>query len=260
MDMRSLSIDIETFSSADLAKSGVYRYSELSDFDVILFSYSINHGPVIYKGNIFSGHIFCAECGSVYTPRVWNSNTKYRKTVWQCIGEIQKKKGCATERLTDEEIKSLAVKALNIVASSKTALVKTAMSIAREVYDNSALEAEAVLARREMEEAASLANDAVRENAASAIDQDEYERRYNAIIQRYMAAKNRLVAAEGGIASNNSALAGIRRYVEDVERMPDVVDSFDPEMFTSLIECMKVRSGESVTVRFMDGREVEVGL
>ena len=32
--MKNLSIDIETFSSADLAKSGVYKYAEAPDFEV----------------------------------------------------------------------------------------------------------------------------------------------------------------------------------------------------------------------------------
>lgn len=41
--MRSISIDIETFSSVDLAKSGVYRYSESADFEVLLFGYSIDN-------------------------------------------------------------------------------------------------------------------------------------------------------------------------------------------------------------------------
>ena len=44
--IRSLSIDIETFSSEDLVKSGVYRYAEAPDFRVLLFGYSINDGPV----------------------------------------------------------------------------------------------------------------------------------------------------------------------------------------------------------------------
>lgn len=45
--MKTLSIDIETFSSINLLKSGVYRYSESDDFEILLFSYSIDNGPVI---------------------------------------------------------------------------------------------------------------------------------------------------------------------------------------------------------------------
>ncbi|WP_340083791.1 DNA polymerase [Siminovitchia sp. FSL H7-0308] len=44
--MRTLNIDIETYSSVDLAKSGVYRYVEAEDFEVMLFAYSVDGGPV----------------------------------------------------------------------------------------------------------------------------------------------------------------------------------------------------------------------
>jgi len=44
--MKRLIFDIETFSNVDLAKSGVYRYCEASDFEVLLFAYSIDGGEV----------------------------------------------------------------------------------------------------------------------------------------------------------------------------------------------------------------------
>ena len=44
--MKVLEIDLETKSSADLRKTGVYRYAEDPDFDVLLFGYSADDGPV----------------------------------------------------------------------------------------------------------------------------------------------------------------------------------------------------------------------
>ena len=44
--MRNLSIDIETYSGANLSKCGVYRYSEESDFTVLLFGYSVDGSDV----------------------------------------------------------------------------------------------------------------------------------------------------------------------------------------------------------------------
>lgn len=44
--MKAISIDIETFSSVNLSKSGVYRYAEGDDFEVLLFGYSIDGGEV----------------------------------------------------------------------------------------------------------------------------------------------------------------------------------------------------------------------
>ena len=44
--MDTLSIDIETYSSANLNKTGVYRYAGETDFEILLLSYSLNGGPV----------------------------------------------------------------------------------------------------------------------------------------------------------------------------------------------------------------------
>ena len=44
--MKTLSIDIETYSSVNLAKSGVYRYAASPDFEILLFGYSVDGAPV----------------------------------------------------------------------------------------------------------------------------------------------------------------------------------------------------------------------
>ena len=44
--MKHISLDIETYSSVDLSKSSVYRYSEAPDFEILLFGYSLDDAPV----------------------------------------------------------------------------------------------------------------------------------------------------------------------------------------------------------------------
>lgn len=44
--MKTLSIDIETFSDVQLPKTGVYRYCESPNFEILLFAYSVDAGPV----------------------------------------------------------------------------------------------------------------------------------------------------------------------------------------------------------------------
>ena len=44
--MRTLSIDIETYSGYDLSKCGVYKYAESPDFEILLFGYSVDDGEV----------------------------------------------------------------------------------------------------------------------------------------------------------------------------------------------------------------------
>ena len=46
MEIRSLSLDLETRSSVDISKAGAYRYTESPDFDILLFGVSVNGNPV----------------------------------------------------------------------------------------------------------------------------------------------------------------------------------------------------------------------
>ena len=44
--MKNLIIDIETYSSEDISKCGVYKYVEANDFEILLFGYSVDFGEV----------------------------------------------------------------------------------------------------------------------------------------------------------------------------------------------------------------------
>ena len=44
--MKSICLDLETFSSVDITKSGVYRYAESPDFEILLFACSVDGQPV----------------------------------------------------------------------------------------------------------------------------------------------------------------------------------------------------------------------
>lgn len=45
--MTNIEIDIETYSDVDLQKSGVYKYSESENFELLLFGYSVDGGEVV---------------------------------------------------------------------------------------------------------------------------------------------------------------------------------------------------------------------
>ena len=45
-DIKSLSIDLETYSDIDLSKCGGYKYTESDNFEILLFAYSVNHEEV----------------------------------------------------------------------------------------------------------------------------------------------------------------------------------------------------------------------
>jgi len=76
--MKSLSIDIETFSSVNLGKSGVYRYVEAPDFEILLFGYSVDGGAVqvidLACGEKIPGNVITALTDETVTKWAFNAN------------------------------------------------------------------------------------------------------------------------------------------------------------------------------------------
>ena len=76
--MKRLSIDLETYSSVDLGKSGVYKYAESEDFEILLFAYSIDDGGVevidLANGEIIPEEILSALSNESIEKWAFNAN------------------------------------------------------------------------------------------------------------------------------------------------------------------------------------------
>ena len=73
--MNNLEIDIETYSSIDLMKCGVYKYSEAEDFEIFLFGYSIDGSDV---------QVIDLACGEEI-PEDILSQIHYELIVWRIL-------------------------------------------------------------------------------------------------------------------------------------------------------------------------------
>ena len=77
-NMERLNIDIETYSEADLTKSGVYKYVDKSSgFEVLLFGYSVDGGPVtvidLARGEVIPEEIKAALTDSSVLKYAFNA-------------------------------------------------------------------------------------------------------------------------------------------------------------------------------------------
>ena len=94
--MKKLSIDLETYSSVDLGKSGVYKYAESEDFEILLFAYSIDDGEVkvidLASGEIIPEEILAALSDESIEKWAFNANFE-RVCLSKFLGERLKPQG-----------------------------------------------------------------------------------------------------------------------------------------------------------------------
>ena len=92
--------------------------------------------------HIFSGKIKCGECGSWYGSKVWHSNSKYRRMVWQCNHKFNKDEKCKTPHLDEETIKTFFISAVNKLLSEKEEIFENFQLLKDTVFDTTDLEKE----------------------------------------------------------------------------------------------------------------------
>lgn len=76
--MKSLSLDLETYSDLNLAKCGVYKYAESPAFEILLFGYAVDGGPVqvvdLAQGESIPEEILDALTDDTVTRWAFNAN------------------------------------------------------------------------------------------------------------------------------------------------------------------------------------------
>ncbi len=79
--MQYLSIDIETYSSVNLQKAGVYKYAESPDFEILLFGYSVDGGAV---------HVIDLACGEKIPAEIVDALSDESVTKWAFNAQFER--------------------------------------------------------------------------------------------------------------------------------------------------------------------------
>ena len=82
-----LSIDLETYSSVPIGKSGAYKYVQSPDFEILLFAYSVDDGPVeivdMAQGEFLPDWLYKAVESPEYIKHAYNAAFE-----WYCLSKF----------------------------------------------------------------------------------------------------------------------------------------------------------------------------
>ena len=104
--MENLSVDLETFSSVDLKKCGVYKYAESDDFEILLFGYSVDGSEVkvvdLAQGETIPEVVLSALTDETVTK--WAFNAQFERV---CLSRYLRDKGINVNPSQTEKSESL---------------------------------------------------------------------------------------------------------------------------------------------------------
>ena len=212
-----------------------------------------------YKGNIFSGRIICADCGSAFAPKVWHSKDKYKRTIWQCCDKFKGDK-CTTPHLTEDKIKDAVIKAVNSILPERSLIIRTIESTVNEVFSTAELESRRESIEIELSGISTMIESLIKNNASELQDQNAYLLQYGKLSEQFKAKKNDIEDIDVAIAERIATKANIRKFVEELRRQPEIIAEFSDELFTILVERITVKSKSEITVEFKDGSGRKVSI
>ena len=103
--------------------------------------------------------------------------------------------------------------------------------------------------------ASDLIQKCIYENAHVALDQTEYQKRYDSLTARFDTAKARLEEIENAIADKKSRRAAIEAFLDTLAQA-DLMEKFDPALWCGLVDFVTVYAKDDVRFTFKDGQGV----
>ena len=208
-------------------------------------------------GSIFASRIVCGDCGAFYGPKVWHSNSKYRRVIWQCNEKFNGEKKCATPHLREEDIKARFLAAFNKLLDGKDTLLEDCRLMQTALTDCSVIDAELDGLLREIEVVTELTQRCIQENAQSAQSQEEYTERYNGYVARYEKAKARADALQEQKKQRQAKADAIGGFMFELSERGDAITEFDDRLWLAVVEKATAYHDGRLVFTFQNGIEVE---
>ncbi len=210
------------------------------------------------SGSIFSCRLVCGDCGEFFGPKVWNSTDKYRRVVWQCNAKFKGELRCATPHLTEEAIKEKFIQAYNQLIPDRERLIEDCRIMRDTLCDCTELNQEIDGALQETEVLAEMVQRGVEENSRVAQDQDDYNKRYAGLLQRYEAASAKMAVLQKKRSERQKKAEAIGRFIKRLSEREEPLREFTAGLWIDSIETVVVQADGSMAFRFQGGSEVAV--
>jgi chromosome segregation ATPase len=175
--------------------------------------------------------------------------------IWQCNSKFKEK--CTTPHIDEESIKRLFVSAVNQLITDKDEIISNFNQIRQELSDTSELEAERAGLQNEMTVVSELIQKCIDENARFALDQAEYQERYNGLASRFEAAKSRHEEVAALISEKKIRAESMESFFKTLAAQDGVIADFDERLWYSLVDYATVYGEKDMRFRFKDGTEIK---
>ena len=207
--------------------------------------------------HLFSGKIKCGDCGGWYGSKHWHSTDPYKRVVWQCNQKYKNENHCTTPFLTEEEIRAWFSTAANTLLAGRKKAIRAHEQAQATVFDLTDLLAEQANLNDEMQIVSQMMQDCIRQNATVAQDQAEYQKRFDALSDRFETAKAKHEAVTQQISNKQSRKAEMEDALKLLKKQDGEITEFREGLWTGLLDYATIYADGWMTFTFKVGMTID---
>ena len=204
----------------------------------------------------FSAKLVCGDCGEFYGPKVWHSNSKYRRTIWQCNGKFKGECKCRTPHLYEDDIKERFISALSELLADRETLLDNGRLILNELTDCSEIDTELNDISVELDLLTGLIRNYIAENAVTAIEQSDYTEHYNKLTDKHEELQNRYAELRRQREERLCKADALGEFLFRLSELDLLELSFDDSLWNWSVERVTVFADGEMRFRFKNGMEI----
>ena len=203
-------------------------------------------------------HFICGDCGAFYGSKVWHSNSKYRRTIWQCNNKFKGETKCTTPHITEDELKDAFIEAFNILFEGMDEVISNCEMIAERLSDCTTIDEQIYCLQQELEVITEMIQKCIQENATTPLSQDEYLKRYQSYVDKYEATNEELTKVNRERILKISRGEAFREFIDAFLKVEENIEEFDNSLWLATVEKVIVTRSRELKFIFLNGTEIEV--
>ena len=218
------------------------------------------HRHQLHRSSPLNAKIICGECGGFYGRKVWHSNSKYRKSVWQCNHKFDNESHCSTPNLNEDEIKNAFVIAFNQMLDNKAEHLVRLEELQKELSDTSSLDEQLKAATSEHARLLAELRRYMEENTRQIQDQTEYNRRFSEMDTACQKQEEIIAQLKKQLIDQHTRKEQAARFLRILTECRNPIKEFDTDFWSAMIENVTVSQDKTLSFRFYDGSVIDVKL
>ena len=207
--------------------------------------------------NIFSSKIVCGDCGSFYGSKVWHSNDKYRRIIWQCNNKYKNEKRCQTPVITEVQIKEKFVDVINRLIEDKTSVIADCEKIIEKLCDLNSIDNKEIKLKSEQNVLYNSMKDLIDQNSKIELNQEEYNKQYENLKNQYEKNNDKLIKLENTRLEWKVRKQKTLELLDRIKNQNNLITDFDEQMWHLLIEKIIINRDGSINFELKNGQTLE---